>query len=141
MTFMTQKIFIDASFLVAFIDRTNIDHIKAGQIMENLARDNFQVFTSSLVINQTFIRLEKEIGSVVADEFLQAILESNIQTLYPEQSDLLAGFRVLKTLTTRNASINEILNSVLMYKYRVYTILTFDTWHNLQKTQVSNLLS
>jgi predicted nucleic acid-binding protein len=140
MPFTTQKIFLDSSFFISFVDRTNFNHLKATQIMEELAKQSYQLFTSELTITQSYNRLEKEVGSIVADEFLQAVLESSIQILYPEEVDFLATYRLLKVLNQRNAPFSEILNSSLMDRYRVYHILTFDPWHNLQKTQVSSLV-
>lgn len=140
MAFITQKVFLDTSFFISFIDRVNFNHPKASQILEDLTRRNFQVYTSSSVVTTVFNNLEKELGVTVADEFLQSILESNIQILYPDKTDFLAVFRLLKNSTSRVASLSEMINATLMNRSRIYSILTFDPWHNLQKTELSDLL-
>ncbi len=138
---ISQKVFIDSSFFSAFIDRANLNHSKSVAIMEYLATNNYQVYTSSLTILQTFGRIERDLGSLISVEFLQAILESSIEVFYPTKTELLSAYRFLRTNSQRKASLTDILNADLMQKHNILSILTFDFWHNLIGTRVSGLIN
>src|SRR5437762_67139 len=104
----SQKVFVDTSFFLAFIDRGDLNHTKCVPVLEFLGRHNYQVYTTNLVVIQTFNRLDKELGSTISLEFLQAIMESNIEVLYPSKSEFLAVYRLLKSNPTAQASMAEI---------------------------------
>ena len=141
MAINSKKLFIGSSFFLAFIDRANLNYAKSVEIFEILARQKYHLYTSSTVILQTFNAIEHDLGSTVANDFLQAILESNIQTLYTVESDLLTAFRYLKAHPGRQSSLPSIINANLMQKHEIYSVLTFDFWSNLLGTTVSNLIT
>lgn len=136
----SQSIFIDTSAFLAFIDRADINHTKSIKLFETLARQNFQIYTSNLVVFQTFSRLEKDLGVSLARDFLKTILEGNIHILHPGESDLISAYRFLKLNPERQTSLMEVVNTHLMDKSRVLTVLTFSYWHNLMGTSVSPLI-
>lgn len=136
----SKKIFIDSSFFLSFIDRADLNHQRSSNIMDFLAKQNFQVYTSDLTIFQTFSRLDREFGSAVSLDFLQAILESQIQILYLNQADLLSTFRFIKTNSTRQ-SLNDQANAQLMNRQNIPHLLTYDPWYNLRGVTLSNLLT
>ncbi|SRR5258708_1834953 len=140
MVALSPKIFIDSSILLAFLNRVDINHIKSSQLLEFLGQQKFRAFTSSLAVMNTFNRAEKDLASAVAFDFLQAILESEIQILYPEQGDFLAAYRLLRSSPNQQAGLTEIINARLMERHAISNTLTFDPWHNLMGTNVSGLL-
>lgn len=137
---ISHKIFIETSFFISFIDRASLEHLKSVALLEFLGKNNYQVYTSNLVILQTFTRLEREMGATVAMEFLQAILESNIETLYFTRSELIASFRYIRVNSQRRYALSEIINSIMMEKHGINGVLTYDFWHSLMGTQVSQLI-
>ena len=136
----TSKVFIESSFFIAFIDRANLNHAKSVGILELLARQKYHLYTSGNVVLQTFGTIDRDLGSIVAKDFLQAILESNIQILYWGLADLLAAFRYLKANPGRQSLLSSVINAHLMQRYGVNSILTFDSWSNIMGTVVSNLI-
>ncbi len=141
MALQTKKIFIDSSVFVAFVDRSNKNHPKAVKSMEHLARERYFLYTSIQNIQDTYAILAKEIGVSMALEFLQATLESNMEIIFPQKTDLITAHKVLKANRDRQMILKETLNATLMQKRRVQQILTFTYWHNLFGTYVSNLAS
>ena len=137
----SRKIFTESSLLIAFIDRANLNHAKAMEIFEFLARQKYQVYTSGIVVLQTFNAIERDLGSTVGNDFLQVMIETNIQTLYSGESDLLTAFRYLKTNPGHRSSLSSLINANLMQKHGVNSILTFDFWPNLMGTSVANLIT
>ena len=138
---ISQQIFIDASALTAFIDRADPNHIRCARVFEFLAQHQFKLYTSNLVIIQTFGRLEKDLGFAISREFLSVCLESNIQILSPTEADLESAARFLKLNPERQVSLMEIVNAHLMDKNHIPAILTFDYWHNLMGTTITRLLN
>lgn len=136
-----QKLFIDSSFFLAFIDRANPNHIKTVRTFELLQQNHFKLYTSILVVITTFGRIERDLGGSIAIEFLQASLESSIAILYPTKQELIHAFRFLKTNSRSQVSMLEIINSKLMDKSGVSSILTYDLWRNTMGTSVSPLVN
>lgn len=140
MAFTSRKIFIDSSVLLAFVDRSEVNHPKAVKAMENLARLGFQIYTSQQNISETYAVLAREVGVSVALDFLQACLKSNIEILFPQKADLITAFRVLKSNRDRQLTLREVLNATLMERKGIVQILSFTYWQNLFGTYVSNVI-
>lgn len=134
-----RKIFIDSSVLIAFVDRTNINHPKAVKTIENLARLGYQVYTSSQNVNEIYATLARETGISVALEFLQAILQSDMEILFPQKVDYITAHRMLRSNRDRQLTLREVLNATLMQRKGISQILTFTYWHNLFGSFISNL--
>lgn len=141
MALQTKKIFIDSSVFVAFVNRSNQNHSKAVKSMEHLARERYFLYTSIQNIQDTYAILAKEVGVSMALEFLQATLESNMEIIFPQKTDLITAHKVLRVNRGRQVILKETLNATLMQKRGVPQILTFTYWHNLFGTYVSNLAS
>ncbi len=141
MAISTHKIFIDTSLFIAFIDRVNLNHQKSVTIFEYMARQNYQAYTSNLVVFQTFNIIERDLGSIISFEFLKAILESNIKILYVTEPDMLFAFRFFKSSKLPQPYLMEVITARLMEKQGIELIITYDYWHNIAGTVVSNLLS
>lgn len=137
----SKKIFIGSSLFLAFIDRASLNHAKAGEMFEIAGRYKYHLFTSDIVILQSFNGIERDLGQTLANDFLQAVIESNIQVLYTGESDLQAAFRYFKVNPGKQISLASIINANLMQKNGINSILTFDFWPNVMGITVSNLIS
>lgn len=107
--------------------------------MENLAHAGYQLYTSSLNVSEVYAALARETGITVALDFLQAILQSDIETIFPQKSDYITAHRMLRSNREKQITLREVLNATLMQKKGISKILTFTYWHNLFGTYVSNL--
>lgn len=139
MALQSRKIFIDSSVLIAFIDRADTNHSKATKSMENLARLGYHLYTSSQNISEVYAVLARETGVSVALDFLHASLQSDMEIVFPQKADLITAHKMLKANRDRQATLREVLNATLMQKRGIVQILTFNYWHNLFGTYVSNL--
>lgn len=133
-----RKIFIDSSVLIGFIDRADANHTKAVKTMENIARLGYPLYTSSNNVSEVYAALARETGISVALDFLQAILQSDIEILLPQKADLITAHRMLRSNRERQLTLREVLNATLMQRRGVNQILTFNYWHNLFGSSVSN---
>ena len=135
-----RKLFIDSSVLLAFVDRADSNHRKSVQVVENVARGGYQLYTSVQNISETYAFLARELGLSVALEFLQATLQSDMEILFPQKTEFFTTFRLLRSNRERQVTLREALNATLMQKKGVMYILTFGYWHNLLGTHVANLI-
>lgn len=140
MALQSKKIFIDSSVLMAFIDRSDTNHSKAANTMESIAKLGFQTYTSYLHISETYATLTREVGGSVALDFLQAVLQSDMEIIFPQKADLISANRMLRSNRSRQISLREVITAILMQKRGVIQILTFNYWHNLFGTYASSLL-
>lgn len=136
----SRKIFIDSTVFFAFTDRSDANHQKSVQILEGLARSGWHLFTSAPNIIETYAALSHNVGFSVALEFLEAILQSDIEVLYPQRADFISAFRVLKANRNHQIGLREALNAAMMQKREIAQVAVFTYWHNLFGTQVSSLV-
>lgn len=107
--------------------------------METLARLGYQLYTSSQVISEVYAAVSREISASLALDFLQASLRSDIEILFPQKADFITANRMLRSNRERQLTLREVLNATLMQRKGITQILTFNYWHNLFGSFVSNL--
>lgn len=137
----TRKIFIDSSILIAFIDRGTPNHSKASKALEDLASIGYRLYTSSQVVTDSYDLLSRDCGNTVGLEFLQTILQSSIEILFPQRADLITAQRILNVNRDRQILLSEALNATLMQKRGIVQVLTFNYWNKLFGTYTSNLVA
>lgn len=138
MPLQSRKIFIDSSVFIGFVDRADPNHSKAVKTMESLAQQGYQLYTSSVVITEVYAAISREIGISVALDFLQASLQSNIEILFPQKADLITANRMLRSNRERQLTLREVLNATMMQRRGIVQIMTFNYWHNLFGSHISN---
>lgn len=126
----SHKVFLDSSILEAFIDRVNTNHVRSVNLLGRLAKERYTVFTSQMVVESIYQLLERKISKVIAHEFLQAIVESNIEVLFPTKADLTAFYKLTLDSKDRQVGLQEGVNAVLMKKNGINYIATFSFWNN-----------
>ena len=131
----SRKIFIDASVLYAFIDRADPNHITAIKTIEQLSLQGVFLFTPFHAVLDTYSVIQKHMGSAVSQDFLDAMLESSIEVIYPQKADFRAAARLLKLNRNRDITLKEALTTVYMQKRGTLQILTFTFWSNLLGSQ------
>lgn len=136
----SRKIFIDFSIFIAFIDRGAPNHLKAAKAVGDLASIGYRLYTSSQVVTDSYTQLYRDVGSTVALEFLQIMLQTGIEIIFPQKADLITVHRILRVNRDKQISISEALNATLMQKKGIVQILTFSYWHNLFGTNASGLI-
>lgn len=126
-----KKIFIHSSVLIAYIDRGSANHLRASKLIDDMAAMGCRLYTSTLGIGETYDKLVPQVGITVALEFLQVIFQSNIEILFPQKSDLITAYRILKTNRNEKLSFIEALKATLMQRKGIDQVLTFGTWNQL----------
>lgn len=107
--------------------------------MEDLARLGYQLYTSLQVVSDTYVILAREVGTTIALEFLQSVLQSDMEIVFPQKTDIITSYRLMRINIDRQITLREAMNATLMQKRSISQILTFSYWHNLLGTRVTNL--
>lgn len=137
----SRKIFIDSSILIAFVDRGDPNHLKASKAIEDMASLGYRLYTSSQVVADSYALLSRDVGITVALEFLQTMLQTGIEILFPQKADLITAHRILRVNRDEQIPLSEAINATLMQKKGITQILTLSYWHKLFGTSVSNLIA
>jgi predicted nucleic acid-binding protein len=140
MSSSNRKIFIDSSVFTAFVDRGNPRHMHAAKALEATASIGYRLYTTPPIIADAYEELMKQVGTTVALEFLQTTLQSGMEIIFKQKTDLNAAYRILKINRTEQISLNEAISAALMQRKGITTILTFNPWHNLFGTTASTLV-
>lgn len=136
----SRKIFIDSSIFIAFIDRGAPNHLKASKAIEDFASIGYRLYTSLQVVTDSYDLLSSDVGTTIALEFLQTMLHTGIEILFPQKADLITACRILSVNRDRQIPLSEALNATLMQKKGIVQILTFSYWNKLFGTNASNLI-
>jgi predicted nucleic acid-binding protein len=134
-----RKIFIDSSVLTAFVDRGNPRHLRAAKAFEVTASIGYRLYTTPPMIADAYEELNRQVGTTVALEFLQTMLQSGMEIIFKQKTDLNAAYRILKMNRSNQLSLDEAVNAALMQRKGITQILTFRPWHNLFGTTASTL--
>ncbi len=135
----TKKVFVDSSIFISFIDRAEANHPRAVKLIENFAKLGLNLYTSANNLHEVYSALSRETGISVATDFLQAILQSDIEIIFPQKADYITAYRMLKSNREKQLSLREVLNATLMQKRGINQISTFTFWHNLFGTSPANI--
>ncbi len=131
----SKKIFIDSSVLYSFVDRADPNHQMATKALEQLSLQGAHLYTSIQAIQDAYTAIDRELGSVLGIEFLQATTESSMEVLYPQKADLISAYRLIKLNINKQIGFKEAMTATLMQKKGIFQILTFTYWHNLLGSQ------
>lgn len=131
----SKKFFIDSTVLYSFIDRADPNHFQSVKLLEQLAVQPANLYTSIQSIEETYKAINGKLGASLGLEFLQAMTETTIEVLYPQKQDFLASFRQIRENRNTRISLNEAQTAILMQKKGIGQIITFSYWHNLFGTQ------
>lgn len=127
----SKKIYIDASALYAFVDRADPNHLDMVKAMEQLSIKEMHLFTSSQAVQDAYNAISRQLGDNLGLEFLQAVLESTTEILYPQKSDLISAYKLIKVNRGKQINLKVAVTAVLMQKKGISQILTFNYWQNL----------
>jgi len=133
----SKKIFIDPSVFYALVDRADPNHAVAARNLEQLAVQGSYLFTSIQAVQDAFTTINNQLGQTLSFEFIGAMMESNIEILCPQKSDLQSAFRLVRANRDKQLSLKEALIAILMQKKGISQIMTFGYWHSLLGTTKS----
>ncbi len=127
----SKKVYVAGNVIFAFIDRAHPKHENAAAFFRFFAQESYQIYTDILCINEVYLQMYKDISPSLAKDFLRTLALSNINTLYPEESDTKLALKALVGFQSQELTLPKALMAVLANKRGISQICTFDYLHAL----------
>lgn len=128
---LSKKVFIESSVFYAFINRADPKHPQAAAYFRYFAEAKYQVFTSYTVIGEVYRDIYEKISPSLAKDFLRGLSLSNVNILYPTESDLKAALKTLINYRNTELTFRDSQSAVLSNRNSIGQICTFGYMHPL----------
>lgn len=123
---VSKKVYVAGDSLVAFIDRGHPKHLHATACFRYFAQNNYQLYTSIIMLNEVYYELYMTISPSVARDFIRAIELSSLNILYPEDSDCKRSLRTVIGTQSVDLTFSKALMAIICNKRSIPQILTFE---------------
>lgn len=131
MTNQSKKIFIAHDVLFAFIDRAHVKHDEAAAYIRYFAENEYLLFIDFVSLHALYNQIHADISTSLAKDFLRTISLSNINILYPDDSDWKATLKTIVASNSNELTFLKALVLVLSDKRRIPQVCTFEYLHPL----------
>jgi predicted nucleic acid-binding protein len=131
MASISKKIFIETDVFYAFVNRAHDKHPQAAAFFRYFAQEQYQVFTSYAVIEEVYKEIYEKISPSLAKDFLRGLSLSNINILYPTESDYKAALKALINYRNTELTFNDSQSAVMANRNNINQICTFGYLHPL----------
>jgi predicted nucleic acid-binding protein len=127
----SKKVYLTDSAFYAFINRVHTRHNYAQAFFRYFAQEEYALFTDTETITQAYNQIYKEVSPALAKDFLRTIFISDINIIYPDESDIKAALKTLVNYQSLDLTFSQALMAVLANRRGVPQIATFDYLHPL----------
>lgn len=127
----SKKVYLTPSVFLAFIDRADPKHEQANAFFRYFGLEHYMLYTDIDSISQTSMEIYRDISPSLAKDFLRTIMLSDINIIYPEESDMKAATKALVNFGSTDLSFPDALIAVLADKRQIGQICTFNYFHAL----------
>lgn len=132
----SKKVYIASDGYVAFIDRAHRNHVHTSAFFRYFAQEHFQLYSTIVSINEAYITIYNTISPSLARDFLRSIALSNINTLYPENSDMKGAIKTIESSNSVDLTFTKALTAVICNKRSIPQVVTFEYLPSLFGIQV-----
>jgi len=122
----SKKVYLDASTFIAFIDRAHIKYDQATAYFRYFGIEEYQLFSDPVAITEAYNKLYNDISPSLAKDFMRVMALSNVNMIYPEDSDMKAALKAIVNFKTTDLTFTKALLSVLANKRGISQICTFE---------------
>jgi predicted nucleic acid-binding protein len=133
---ISKKVYIAPDGFAAFIDRAHPKHIHAAAQFRYFAQNTYQIYTSIVALNDAYQTFYNTISPSVARDFLRAIELSNVNIIYPEESDVKRSLRSIATTQSADLTFATVLAAIICNKKNIPQVCTFSYFPSLFGLQV-----
>lgn len=121
----SKKVYIAPSVFLAFLNRADPKHPQATAYFRYFAQEKYKLYTDFLNVYEVVRQIYFQISPSLSRDFLKTIFFSNINVIYPQESDIKASLKI-----TVNHSIDltfeKALMATLANKNNISQICTFE---------------
>jgi predicted nucleic acid-binding protein len=127
----SKKVYIARSGFYAFIDRAHPKYDQASAYFRYFSQEGYTLYTDSMTLIDVYNQIYKEISPSLAKDFLRTVFLSNINVIFPDESDIKAALKTLINYQSTELTFGQALRAVLANRRGVGQIFTFDYLHPL----------
>lgn len=127
----SKKVFLTPSVMSAFIDRAHPKHDQANAFFRYFGLEHYMLYIDTDSISQTYMEIYRDISPSLAKDFLRTIILSDINIVYPEDTDMKAAVKALVNFGSTDLSFPDALMAILADKRGISQICTFAPFHSL----------
>lgn len=128
---MSKKIFIDDSTLCAFVDRAHPRHEASFAYFRFFAQGEYAIFIDHSSLIHAYNDIYKDISQTLAKDVMRTLSLSDINIVYPTDSDSKAALKALTTYRSNDLTFEKALIAVLAFRRNIAEVATFDYFPNL----------
>lgn len=122
----SKKVFLSSDVFFAFIDRAHAKHEQASAYIRYFAQEEYFLYTDIVSLNLVYEQIYKDISTSLAKDFIKTISLSNINIIFPDESDLKATYKTIQLSNSTELTFVKALISVLSEKRNIGQICTFE---------------
>ncbi len=124
---MTNRVFVDTSAFVSFMDDKDPYYDEALQTFRLVQQKNVEIITTDFVIDETITVVQSRVGHAAAVSAGNYILNSTVITLYWLDTDLkLKAWEYFKRHRDKRYSFTDCTSFVLMKDMGIRHYIAFD---------------
>lgn len=124
------KIYIDTGAFIALLDETDTYHKEATAFYRSLTNGN-AIFTSLLIISETYTWLRYHSGYAKANRFIEIVDKltstGGLRLVVPDSSIISKSHAVLQEFHDQDLSYADALSFVLLELYDIHHVFGFDS--------------
>jgi predicted nucleic acid-binding protein len=128
---ISKKVYVAPSAFYALIDRVHQKHGQASAFFRYCAEQQYILFTDTNTLTDVYNNIYMEISPSLSKDFLRTMFLSNINIIYPEESDIKAALKTLINFQSTELSFSQSLRAVLANRRGVSQVFTFEYLHPL----------
>lgn len=132
----SKKVYIAADGFAAFIDRAHPKHVHTTAFFRYFAQEHFQLYATVVSLNETYSTIYNTISPSLARDFLRAMALSNVNILYPENSDVKTAIKTIESGNSVDLTFSKALTAVVCNKRNIPQVVTFEYMPSLFGIQV-----
>lgn len=131
MTQNSKKVYLSPNLVFAFIDRGSAKHNQATAYFRYFADSQYQLFIDSVNLIEVYNKIYVKMSPSTARDFLRVMALSDINIIYPEESDMKSALKTQLSYRTAELSYPETIMLTLADKRNISQIATFEFLHPL----------
>lgn len=126
-----RKVFLATDSVIAFIDRNHPKHLHAVAFFRYFAQEKYTLFTNMSNVIAIYNNIYQSISPSLARDFLRALAVSNINVLFPDDSDFKLAIKTLTSYSSSELQLDEALMAAVANRREIPTICTLGYLHPL----------
>lgn len=131
MTSTNKRVYVSPTIFYAFIDRVNPKHNQASAYFRYFAQNNYALFVNILDVTEVYNDLCKRMSPSVGKEFLRILFLSDINIIYPEETDIKLALKTMLNYGNDQLKYPEALRATVAQKRGIQSVATFEFLHSL----------